>query len=51
SPRNMAIRIPGQQCCHQASHFAVVAVLLQSQSDFDLIIVTDQEDIIWTYCF
>ncbi len=51
SPRNMAIRTPGKQCRRRAAHFAVVAALLQSQSEFDLIIITDRKDVIRTYCF
>lgn len=48
---NLTMRIPGNQNRRRASHFAVVGALLESLCDFDLIIVTDRDDIIRTYCF
>ncbi len=48
--RNMSMRVPGSQTTVRATHWAIIFALLLSLTEFELIIVTDQVDIIRTYC-
>ncbi|KAF9000565.1 ribonuclease H-like protein, partial [Hymenopellis radicata] len=50
SSRNLAVRVPGHQSNNRAEHFALLVVLLLAPPDLPLLVTTDSENVIHTYC-